>query len=93
MNDDKLVPLENICNNYQVEISFIQSLSEFGLIEIIKVDETSFVEAESLGAIEKMMHLYFDLEINLEGIDAIRHLLLKMEEMQKELSNLKNKQQ
>jgi hypothetical protein len=37
------------------------------------------------------MHLHQDLDINLEGIDAISHLLKRMHDMQRELNMLKNK--
>ena len=38
-----------------------------------------------------MVRLHYDLEINMEGIDAITHLLKKLQTMQDEISVLKNK--
>ena len=34
--------------------------------------------------------MYYDLSINIEGIDAIHHLLQRMEEMQNELHELRS---
>ena len=33
--------------------------------------------------------MYYDLSINMEGIDAIHHLLEKMEDMRREMSLLR----
>ena len=33
--------------------------------------------------------MYYDLSINIEGIDAIRHLLERMKDMQNEMDRLK----
>jgi len=33
--------------------------------------------------------MYYDLSINMEGIDAIHHLLERMEEMKREMDSLR----
>lgn len=35
--------------------------------------------------------MYYDLSINLEGIDAIHHLLKRVEQLQDEIFRLKNR--
>ena len=35
-------------------------------------------------------HLYYDLSINIEGIDAIRHLLTKIRNLQNKVRSLEN---
>ena len=35
--------------------------------------------------------MYYDLSINIEGIDAIQHLLERIKQLQKEVDILKNK--
>jgi hypothetical protein len=37
------------------------------------------------------VRLHYDLDINIEGIETINHLLEKIEEMQREIAHLKNK--
>jgi len=90
MENEHLIALQNICTNYNIEVSFIRSLSDFGLVEIITVDETPYVDSERLGDIEKMMRLHYDLDINLAGIDAISNLLQRMHDLQKEITLLRN---
>jgi hypothetical protein len=41
--------------------------------------------------LEKFVRLHYDLDINLEGIETINYLLEKIEKMQKEILELRNK--
>jgi hypothetical protein len=91
MKTDHLVPAEHFCSVHEIEFSFIQSLHDLGLIEITTIDETSYLFEEQIRAIERMIHLHYELEINLQGIDAIAHLLQQLEELQKELTALRNR--
>ncbi len=90
MENDQLITLQNICTHYQVDLSFIRSLSEFGLVEIITLNETPYVDIDALSDLEKMMRLHYDLEINLAGIDAISNLLKRVSDLQKEIKILRN---
>ena len=46
--------------------------------------------ASQLGELERYTHLYYDLSINIEGIDAIRHLLRRIEDLQERVRKLEN---
>ena len=50
-----------------------------------------YVLASCLPAIEKMIRLHYDLQINFEGIDAISQLLNKIETLQQNLLRTQNK--
>ena len=91
MREENLIPASEFCLYHNVEISFLQSLQEYGLIDIITVDQTSFVDGNCLNELEKMVRLHYELDINMEGIDVIRHLLKKLETMQNEIAMLKNR--
>ena len=79
------------CLHHNIESSFLYSLQEYGLIEIVSMEQGSFVDSNCLRELEKMVRLHYDLDINMEGIDAISHLLKKLETMQDEIAMLKNK--
>lgn len=91
MQDEPLMPVAQFCNLHNIEYSFISSLHEFGLIEINSVDNTSFISSGQIRMIEKLIRLHYDLDINLEGVDAISHLLQQMRNMQYEINSLKNR--
>lgn len=93
MEHERMISLESVCTHYNIEHSFVRSLGEYGLIEIIREEEQDFIEQDRLNEIELLMHLHYDLEINFEGIDAISHLLGRVREMQKELIRLRNMSQ
>lgn len=86
-----LISTDEFCSHYKVEYSFIHSLHEHGLIEITTVDEHSFIDHENLKNIEKLVRLHYELDINLEGIEAITWLLNRVKNMQEEIISLKNR--
>ena len=86
-----MIPLKNICTHYNAEISFIRSLQEYGLIEITTIERETFLSEEQVKEIEQMIHLHYDLDINIEGIDAIQHLMRRIHAMQSEMNTLRNR--
>lgn len=91
MQTDELILAEEFCSHYQVEYSFINDLQQFGLIEVTSVETGHYIPQNQLQKLEQMMRLHYDLNINLEGIDAIAHLLDRVKNMQNEITNLKNR--
>ncbi len=91
MEHDKLISLQNISSHYNIEVSFIHSLSELGLVEIVSIQDDECIEEDCLGDVERLMRLHYDLEINMAGIEAIWHLLKRVNDMQGELNTLRNR--
>jgi len=91
MQSEKLIAVDVFCTHHNIEISFIQSLQQSGLIEIIIIQETGFIDAEQLPQVEKFVRFYYDLGINLEGIETIAHLLQRINALQNEQVELKNR--
>jgi chaperone modulatory protein CbpM len=91
MDEQELIPVDIFCYQHGVEISFISSLQEFGLIEITQVDEARYIPVQHLMEAEKMVRLHNELEINTEGIDVVTHLLQRIQNMQDEIRLLRNR--
>jgi vacuolar-type H+-ATPase subunit I/STV1 len=91
MKTEHLIPVEQLCSHYNIEFSFIDSLHEFGLVQITKVEESRYIFPEQIHELERMIRLHYELEINIEGIDAISHLLQRVDQLQDELRILKNR--
>lgn len=83
------ISIEQCCVYYNIETSFVHKLDEHGLIELSRSDETIFISFEQLSDLEKYMHLHYELEINLEGLETIKHLLDRVNSLQKEVQRLK----
>lgn len=93
MSSGHLIAADEFCIQNNIELSFIILLHENGLIEITTVEETKFIPEECLAELEKMIRFHYELDINLEGIEAITHLLHRVEILQEELRGLKNRLQ
>src|SRR4051812_33935162 len=85
MNIEQFIPVHTICTSYQIEVSFLNGLNEIGLIEINVIEETSYIHEDQIRAIEKMIRLHHDLDVNIEGIDVVFNLLDKIDTLQAEL--------
>jgi len=83
-----LIPIQKICETYQVNELFFENLQEYNLISLIKENNEFWIEENELNKIEKIMRLHFDLDINMEGIDVIISLLNKINQLNKEISFL-----
>lgn len=91
MEHRKLISATEFCIMHNVEISFIQSLEETGLIEIEIIENTGFIPDDQLPQLERMVRLHNELDINIEGIDTINNLLNRILELQDEVMMLRNK--
>ncbi len=91
MNREDLIPAEEICIRYKVERQFVSSLFESGIIEVVIIEETEYIPNEHLGEFEKMIRLSRDLEINMEGLEAIHHLLQRIQSLHEDNRQLRNR--
>jgi len=91
MGTEYLIAVDEFCESHNIEISFISSLHQSGLIEITTIKNSGFIEADQLRQLEKYIRLYYELDINLEGIETIDHLLLHINSMQDEIRSLRNR--
>lgn len=91
MATQNIITAKEFCIHHNVEMTFIQSLGESGLVEIIQTEEDICVPVQQLPQLEKMVRLYYEMDINMEGIETITHLLNRMNEMQQEIERLQNR--
>ena len=90
MENDDLIPAEDFCIYHNIEYSFIHSLEDSGLITVTSVEQATYIPADEVQKLEKFIRLHYDLDINIEGIETINHLLEKIQEMQHEILQLRN---
>ncbi|MGF7037214.1 chaperone modulator CbpM [Mucilaginibacter lappiensis] len=90
MKTVNLITASEFCSYHNIEYTFIKSLQEAGLVEITVINETTFIPQTELQKLEKLINLY-QLDINVAGIEAITYLLDRVESMQEDMRNLKNK--
>ena len=83
------IPVETFCSYYHVEQTFVESLESYGLISISYKENQRFILKEELTELEKFSRMYYELDINIPGIDALKHLLEKIKELQRETETLR----
>lgn len=93
MPTQDMITAKEFCIHHNVEMTFIQSLGQSGLIEITQTEEEICVPVQQLPQLEKMVRLYYEMDINMEGIETITHLLNRMNAMQYEIVKLQNRLQ
>lgn len=91
MKTEKLIPADDLCVYHNVEYKFISKLHDAGLVEVTVIDKTIFIPKTELQKLEKMIRLHNELEINIAGIEAITHLLNRVEQMQEDMRGLRNR--
>jgi hypothetical protein len=74
-----------------IEPQFIDLLEEYGLIETIQEDNQRCIHHDHLLQIERFARMYYELSINIEGIDVINHLQQQIEILRRERRNLRNR--
>lgn len=90
MKAKHLIKATDFCVYHQLEHSFITDLQEAGLVQITIVDNSPFIPDTELHKLERMIRLHDELDINVAGIEAITHLLQRIEDIQEEMRVLKN---
>jgi chaperone modulatory protein CbpM len=91
MQTEYLIAVDEFCTLNNVDVSFISSLKQTGLIEVTTIKEAGFIDASQLQQLEKFIRFYYELDINLEGIETITHLLRRINNLQEEVRGLKNR--
>lgn len=91
MIEQHLIATKTLCLQYQIEISFVETLHTMGLLHIEMIEQNQYLHQDEIGALEKIIRLQNELDLNLEGIDVVFNLLEKERVLRKELTTLKNR--
>jgi hypothetical protein len=91
MEANNLIPIGQLCMYHNIDGSFISALQEFGLIEIVEVEDNKYVAAAQLREVERLMRLHYELGINVEGLDVIINLQQRISDLRAELITATNR--
>jgi len=91
MSRENLIPIEQLCVHYEIEMSFFYELQDFNIIEILSIEDSNFIHEDKISIVEKVVRMQKDLHINLEGVDTVLNLLDKINDLQIELNTVKNR--
>lgn len=91
MGTKDIISIQQFCIHYNIPKSFIKSLNEFELVEIITIQEIQYINVRQIKDIEKMIRLHYELNINMEGMDVVYNLLKRVASLQDEIIILDNR--
>jgi len=83
-----MILVSEFCVFHNIELSFIYSLNDSGLIDISSIAEEIFVPVSQLKHLEQLMRLNQEMDINVEGIETITYLLQRIKNMQLHIEQL-----
>lgn len=93
MDTNNLISIQRLCKYYKISNSFISKLHEYELIEIIEIKKELYIYKTQITEVEKMIRLHFELNINMEGMDAIYNLMRQIDTLKNDVWQLNNKLQ
>lgn len=91
MESKDFIPVINLCTHYEVAISFFDELHDVGLIKIVAIEQKPCLHCDHLNRVERIIRLYKELNVNIEGIDVIFNLLGRIKVLEAELQTTQNK--
>lgn len=86
-----IIRIKEYCSLYNIDLNFITELENVKLIKLSAIDDDLWIDESQFKKVEQYTRWYYDLSINMEGIDVIDNLLSKIEEMQDEIRHLREK--
>jgi len=91
MSSDQLIPAGEFCTFHHVELSFLRNLHESGLIVLTIRNEVAYLEPDQLPTVEKFARWHYELSINAEGIEALSHVLERVDRLMAENNRLRSR--
>ncbi|HEY0977675.1 MAG TPA: chaperone modulator CbpM [Flavobacteriales bacterium] len=91
MSTGPLISIELYCRHEELDLTFVQALTDRGLIHVVVQEEQHFLPADQVARLEQLARMHFDLDINLEGLEAISHLLERMDRMQQQVRTMEQR--
>ncbi len=91
--ETRYIKITEFCENEKIETSFLLELNREGLLHLEKQEEVEYIDQNDLPQIEMFARWHYELGVNLEGIDAMRHMLERMKKMQRQIQILEKKLQ
>ncbi len=91
MPKEEMITASEFCRHHNIELSFIYSLKDSGLLQTETVGESVFVPVGQLSHLEKLVKWHYEMDINIEGLETITHLLSRLDHMHHQIVNLSNR--
>lgn len=91
MEAQELIIVDVFCKECRIELTLIEELADFGLIEIVKSNGLKYIHSNHLKQVERVIQFHNELNINKEGIEVILNLLERLSLQNQQVRLLQDK--
>ena len=91
MEREEFILVSHYCEQTSTPLDFIDTLCDYGFIEVQLFENETYVAPTTIVEIERVNRLHHELGINLEGIDALNHMIEKVIRLERELKGLRER--
>jgi hypothetical protein len=91
MQTEQLIMVETFCSCHNVEVSFVTSLNDYGLVEIVTKENVAYIPESRLREAEQLVRLHNDLQLTADGLEIVTLLLEQLKEKNEQINLLANK--
>jgi len=89
--ETELIRITEYCTRHHTEPAFIDALEQSGLIEVVVAGEERWIGYDQLPELENYTRWYYELDINVAGIEVVRHLLDRITHLQQQVRSLEER--
>lgn len=86
----KFIRIQEFCEGHELQPDFVFKLEELGLIQVVWERHIPEIHRRDLEKLERLVRLHRELEINLQGLQAVQRLLEQLSLVQQENLALRN---
>ncbi|MBC2840041.1 chaperone modulator CbpM [Robiginitalea sp. SC105] len=91
MDQERYILIRDFCQGHSLDEQFVFELQKVELVRIVEVGQDPAIPHSELHRLERMVRLHRDLDIGPQGLQAVQHLLDRLERLQEELLQLRRK--
>lgn len=93
MEKTNYIQVTQFCHKTQMEYAFLEALITRELITFETEANEYFILVDEVGEIERLYRLHHDLGVNVDGLEVVNEMLLKIKTMEEEIRYLRQKLQ
>jgi len=91
MLTDQLISVHEFCSYHQLDITFVETLEQQGLIQITTVEQGLYIQPDAVAPLERLVRLHQDLAIHTDDLDVVNELVERIESLQQQITQLQNR--
>lgn len=87
----EMILIREYCHHYHTSEAFLEELALSGLIRLAGSGSGRCIPYEELPLLESYTRWFHELDINIAGIEALQHLLEKVQQQQQRIRQLEER--